>query len=65
MPLIPSLPEEHTLIGGLKGRGLPLWLSWANNPPAIREIWDDPSIEKIPWRRERLLTQGFWPGELQ
>ena len=22
-----------------------------------------PCIGKIPWRRERLLTQVFWPGE--
>jgi len=23
----------------------------------------DPWVEKIPWRRERLLTPVFWPGE--
>ena len=23
----------------------------------------DPWVGKIPWRRERLLTPGFWPGE--
>ena len=33
------------------------------NPPAIRETWFDPWVEKIPWRRERLLTPVFWPGE--
>ena len=24
----------------------------------------DPCIGKVPWRRERLPTPGFWPGEL-
>ena len=23
----------------------------------------DPSVGKMPWRRERLPTPGFWPGE--
>ena len=23
----------------------------------------DPRVGKIPWRRERLLTPAFWPGE--
>ena len=23
----------------------------------------DPCVGKIPWRRERLLSPGFWPGE--
>ena len=26
--------------------------------------WEDlPWVGKIPWRRERLLTPVFWPGE--
>ena len=29
------------------------------NLPAMQESW----VGKIPWRRERLLTPGFWPGE--
>ena len=29
------------------------------NPPAMRETW----VGKIPWRRERLPTPVFWPGE--
>ena len=33
------------------------------NPPAIQETWFDPWFEKIPWRRERLPTPVFWPGE--
>ena len=34
-------------------------------PPAKRETWvpSDPWIEKSPWRRERLPTPVFWPGE--
>jgi len=29
------------------------------NLPAMRETW----VGKIPWRREKLLTPVFWPGE--
>ena len=29
------------------------------NPPAMWETW----VGKIPWRRERLPTPVFWPGE--
>ena len=45
------------------------------NLPAMRETWVglphcripglfDPWVGKIPWRRERLPTPVFWPGEL-
>ena len=30
----------------------------AKNPPGF-----DPWVGKIPWRRERLFTPVFWPGE--
>ena len=33
------------------------------NPPAMRETWFDPWVGKIPWRKERLPTPAFWPGE--
>ena len=33
------------------------------NSPAVQETWFDPSVGKIPWRRERLPTPVFWPGE--
>ena len=39
--------------------GLPLWL--VKNPPAVQEF--NPWVEKLPWRRERLPTPVFWPGE--
>ena len=49
-----------------EGIGYPLQYSWASlvaqlvkKPPAM---WD-PWIGKIPWRRERLPTPVFWPGE--
>ena len=35
------------------------------NPPAMRETWVRFWVGKIPWRRERLLTPVFWPGEFQ
>ena len=33
------------------------------NPPAMWETWVRSLIGKIPWRRERLPTPVFWPGE--
>ena len=33
------------------------------NLPAMREIWFDPRVGKIPWRRERLLTPVFLPAD--
>ena len=30
---------------------------------AIRRLRFDPWVGKIPWRRERLPTAIFWPGE--
>ena len=33
------------------------------NLPAMRGTRLDPWVGKIPWRRERLLTLVFWPGE--
>ena len=45
-------------------------LSWASfmaqtvkNLPAMQETRFDPWIRKIPWRREKLLTLVFLPGE--
>ena len=53
-----------------KGIGYPLQYSWASlvaqlgkNPPAMREAGFDPWVGKIPWRRERLPSPVFWPGE--
>ena len=50
--------------------GYPLQYSWASlvaqlvkNPPAMQETWFDPWVGKVPWRRERLPTLVFWPGE--
>ena len=33
------------------------------NLPAVRETWFNPWVGKSPWRRERLPTPVFWPGE--
>ena len=54
--------------GRSPGKGIvyQLQYSWASlvaqlvkNPPAMWETW----VGKIPWRRERLPTLVFWPGE--
>ena len=49
-----------------EGIGYSLQYSWASlvaqlikNLPAMWEAW----VGKIPWRRERLPTPVFWPGE--
>jgi len=33
------------------------------NPPEMRRPGFDLWVGKIPWRRERLYTPVFWPGE--
>ena len=50
-----------------EGIGYPLQYYWASlvsqlvkNPPALRKTW----VGKIPWRRKRLPTPVFWPGEV-
>ena len=47
-------------------KGYPLQYSWASlvaqlvrNPPAVCKPW----VGKIPWKRDRLPTSVFWPGE--
>ena len=58
--------------GRSPGEGIvyPLQYSWASlvaqlakNLPAMRKLGFNPRVMKIPWRRERLPTPGFWPGE--
>ena len=53
-----------------KGVSSPLQYSWGSfvaqlvkNPPAMWETWVQPWVGKIPWRRERLPTPIFGPGE--
>jgi len=59
-------------LGRSPGEGIdyPLQYSWASlvaqlvkSRPAMRETGFDPWIGKIHWRRERLPTPVFWPGE--
>ena len=53
-----------------EGIGYPLDYSWASlvaqlikNLPAMWETWVPSLVGKVPWRRERLPTPIFWPGE--
>ena len=53
-----------------KGIGYPLQYSWASlvaqlvkNLPQCGRPGFAPWVGKIPWRRERLATPVFWPGE--
>ena len=59
------IPESGSSTG--EGIGYPHQYSWASlvaqlvkNLPEMWETW----VGKIPWRRERLSTPIFWPGEL-
>ena len=45
------------------GQGLPWWLSWWRIHLQYGRPGFDPWVWKIPWRRERLPTPVFWPGE--
>ena len=42
--------------------GLPWRLSWSRICLQCRGPEFHPWVGKIPWRRERLPTPGFWPG---
>ena len=42
---------------------LPLWPSWYRICLQCGRPGFDPWVGKIPWRRERLPTPVFWPGE--
>ena len=44
---------------------LPLWLSWSRIYLQCRRPGFNPWVGKIPWRRERIPTPVFWPGEFQ
>ena len=43
--------------------GLPWWLSWKRIRLQCGRPGFGPWVGKIPWRRERLPTSVFWPGE--
>ena len=43
--------------------GLSLWLGWQRICLQCGRPGFDSWIRKIPWRRERLPTPVFWPGE--
>ena len=43
--------------------GLSLVAQLVKNPRECRRPGFDPWVGKIPWRRERLPTPVFWPGE--
>ena len=63
-----SIPGSGSSPG--EGIGYPLQYSWASlvaqlvkNSPQCRKPGFDPWVGKIPWRKERLPTPVFWPGE--
>ena len=48
----------------LKSKRGPLWLSWWRICLKWGRPGFSPWVGKIPWRRERLPTPVFWPGEV-
>ena len=53
-----------------EGKGYPLQYSWTSlvaqlvkNTPQCGRPGFNPWVGKVPWRRERLPTPVFWPGE--
>ena len=63
-----SIPRSGRSPG--EGIGYPLQYSWVplvaqlvKNRPAMRETWVGPLGWENPWRRERLPTPVFRPGE--
>ena len=61
------LGQEDLLKKGLATHssilGLPWWLSWLRIWLQCRRPGFNPWVGNIPWRRERLPTPVFWPGE--
>ena len=62
------IPRSGRFAG--EGKGCPLQHSWAflvaqlvKNPPAMGTPGFGPWVGKTPWRRERLPTPVFRPGE--
>ena len=63
-----SIPGSGRFVG--EGIGYPLQYSWISlvvelvkNQPAMWETWVQSLGWEEPWRRERLPTPVFWPGE--
>ena len=54
---------EWVVIPFSRGSSQPWWFSWSRNHLQCRRSGFDPWVGKIPWRRERLSTPGFCPGE--
>ena len=44
-------------------QALPLWLGWERICLQCGRPGLNPWVGKMPWRRERLPTPVFWPGE--
>ena len=57
------LMKEESEKAGLKLRMGFLVAQLVKNPPAMQETWVQSLGWEDPWRRERLPTPVFWPGE--
>ena len=69
--LVKNLPAMQEILGlgrsAEEGIGYLLQYSWASpvkGSAGKGRLGFDPWVGKIPWRRERLPTPVFWPGEV-
>ena len=64
---LPFHSPEHLSNPGIKPGSPTVWASLVaqlvKNLPAMRETWVQSLGWEEPWRRERLPTPVFWPGE--
>ena len=59
-----SESESHSVrSNSVQPHGLPWWLSWKRIRLQYGRPRFNPWVGKIPWRRDRLPTLVFWPGE--
>ena len=51
------------ILGTLRDWGFPWWLRWQRICVQGKRPGFSPLVRKVPWRRERLPTPVFFPGE--
>ena len=58
-----SMSRTESINTKVLSRGSLLSSSAVKNPPAMQEMWFDPWVGKIPWRRKWQPTPVFLPGK--
>ena len=58
-----TFPSQCKGLGLFSALGFPCGSAGKESTCKHRGTWFNPWVRKIPWRRERIPTQVFWPGE--